>query len=182
MKKLLSSIPSAVIMAALLILMLGCVKKYAAMQPIAQTFSVQTESKWIEVNPRFATVFDYLRSADLTSLEQGVYEIDGQDIYMTVSDSELRNKEDATLEVHDQYYDLQIPINTPESYGYRHRKECLQPNTPMDTEKDIQFFSDSMATIIEVQPMQFIVFSPDDAHAPMIGSGVVRKAVVKIRK
>ena len=170
------------IMAASLIFLHGCVKKHTVMQPIAQTFSPQTESAWIEVNPRFATLFDWLRNTDLSSLEPGMYEIDDREVYITVSDSQLRNKQDAPLEIHDLYYDLHIPISGVESYGFRHRKECLQPKAPIDIANDIQFFSDSIGAVIEVQPMQFIVFSPDDAHAPMIGSGTIRKAVAKILK
>lgn len=182
MKKVLLSILLATVLVATLIFLHGCAKKYTKMQPIAQNFSPQTKSEWIKVNPLFATAFDYLQNTDLSSLAPGTYEIDGLDVYMVVSEVELRSKEEAPLEVHDLYYDLQIPISAPESYGYRNRKECLQPKTPMDTQKDIQFFSDSIATVIELQPMQFIVFSPDDAHAPMIGSGLIRKAVVKIKK
>lgn len=182
MKKVQTSIFFAAILAASLFFLNGCIKKHTVMQPIAQTFSPQTESEWIEVNPRFAALFEYLRNVELDSLEIGMYEIDGRNVFLTVSDSELRSEEEAPLEVHDLYYDLHIPISGVESYGYRHRKECLQPKGPMDGEKDIQFFFDPIAATIEVQPMEFIVFAPDDAHAPLIGSGSIRKIVAKILK
>ena len=182
MKKLFFPILCATTVATMSVCLHGCTKKSASTQSIAQDFSPQTESEWIGVNPRFAFAFDYLRKVDLSSMEPGIYPIDSLDVYLMLSDGELRNVQNAPLEVHDRYYDLQIPVSAPESYGYRDRKECMQPKAPMDAEKDIQFFSDPVAAIIEVKPMQFIVFSPDDAHAPMIGSGSIRKAVVKIRK
>ena len=157
------------------------IQKASSTRPIAQTFSQEAEAGWVEVNPRFATAFDYLRRTDLASLEPGTYPIDGRDVYISVSDSELRSAQYAPLEVHDLFYDIQIPVSDAESYGWRYRPECRQPKAPMDAEKDIQFFSDPIAEIIEARPTQFIVFTPDDAHAPMIGMGTIRKAVVKIR-
>ena len=183
MKKVLSSIFLTTMMSLILIFLIGCAKKATIAQPIVQQlFSSQDKSVWIEINPRFAAAFNYLDSVDLSSLEPGTYQIDSLSVYLIISDGELRSEQDAFLEVHDCYYDLHIPISASENYGYRARNECLQPRAPMDTKKDILFYSDPIATIIKVQPMQFIVFSPDHAHGPMIGSGSIRKAVLKIRK
>ena len=33
---------------------------------------------------------------------------------------------------------------------------------------------------VTVLPGEFVVFFPDDAHAPMIGTGVVHKVVIKV--
>ncbi len=168
-------------MIAALFALIGCSQKSTSTQPIAQDFSPQAEARWIEVNPRFASAFDYLRATDLRSLEPGTYRIDSIEVYITISDARLRSEQEALLEVHDNYYDIQIPIDGVERYGYRDRAECSQPRAEMDAEKDIQFFDDPIASVIGVQPMQFIVFAPEHAHAPMIGEGTLRKAVVKVR-
>ena len=51
----------------------------------------------------------------------------------------------------------------------------------MDTAADILFFDDSPRLYVDAGPGELIVFTPETAHAPMIGSGTQRKAVFKIK-
>ena len=50
------------------------------------------------------------------------------------------------------------------------------------TEKDIQFFDDVPQTYYTLCPGQFTVLFPEDGHAPMVGEGIVRKIIFKVRK
>ena len=93
----------------------------------------------------------------------------------------LRPVEQARLEVHDRYIDVQVPLSGTESFGVRPRNECLLPDGDMDRDNDIMFYKDPIETIINVKAGEVVVFPPDTAHAPLIGEGGIHKAVFKVR-
>ena len=49
-----------------------------------------------------------------------------------------------------------------------------------DPAKDVGFFAEEPSTWLTLQPMHFAVFFPADAHAPLGGSGPVKKAILKV--
>jgi len=61
-------------------------------------------------------------------------------------------------------------------------KALRQPQGAFNAEKDIQFFEDEPQTYYTMRPGQFSVLFPEDGHAPMVGEGVVRKVIVKVRR
>lgn len=117
-------------------------------------------------------------------MEYGRHEIDGDEIFMMLSLTDLKSIEDAPLEVHDKYMDIQYVIEGEETFGWRERSECKQPKAPMDTEKDVQFFDDTHATHYTLKAGDFCIFYPTDGHAPMIGKPgtQIKKCIIKILK
>ena len=116
---------------------------------------------------RLKRALEYLAAADLNTLEPGRYEIEGAEIFMKVTEGELKREEEASLEVHDKYIDVQVLIaGEVETMGWRERRECRVPR----------------GLFVGIRPGQFVVFGPEDAHAPMIGRGRIKKAVVKVMK
>ena len=59
---------------------------------------------------RLKRALEYLAAADLNTLEPGRYEIEGAEIFMKVTEGELKREEEASLEVHDKYIDVQVLI------------------------------------------------------------------------
>jgi biofilm protein TabA len=58
--------------------------------------------------------------------------------------------------------------------------ECLDPASDYEESRDIRFFNDAPSSWIATPPGSFCLFFPDDAHAPLVGTGSIRKVVVKI--
>lgn len=144
--------------------------------------SLGSAATYLPINERFAKAFDYLLSQDLASLSAGRYDIEGDDIYMmVVEDKDLKKPENAFLEVHDEYIDIQIPISAEEGFGWAQRSDCKIVKTAMDEQKDIMFYSDKPTTYVTLTPGQFIIFFPHDAHAPLVGEGKIKKIVLKVR-
>lgn len=133
------------------------------------------------IHPLFKAAFDYLKSRDYMKAETGRVEIKGSDLFVIISDSDLRAAKDAPLEVHNKYIDIQLPVSKAETFGWKARNELVKETNSFDTEKDIQFFKDEKATECSVSPGNFVIFFPEDAHAPCIGEGKIRKVVVKIK-
>ncbi len=133
-----------------------------------------------KMNSRFAKVFDYMVTHRLDAMAVGRYEVDGGNVYLNISEGDLRTPDKANLEVHNKYIDVQIPLTLPETFGYIARKDCAQPRAEFNVAKDVQLFSDHVSVLITVQPGQYIVFFPSDAHSPMRGEGRIKKATFKV--
>lgn len=145
--------------------------------------SLKNSALYENVNPRMKKAFALIASTDWTTMEPGIHELDGKDIYVNVMERELKQKSDAKLEVHNEYIDIQVLISgREESFGWSERKDLKLPQGEFDAEKDIQFFDDVPQTYYTLRPGQFTVLFPEDGHAPMVGEGTMRKIIVKVRK
>ena len=144
--------------------------------------SLKNKAQYAVLHPRFQTVFDFIDSHDLASMECGRHDIDGDNIFVNVSELELRPRSAAALEVHNEYIDIQVVFGGEEEFGWSPRSELKTPREEFDTERDIQFFLDTPQTFYSVREGQFTILLPEDAHAPMLGSGHVRKLIFKVRR
>lgn len=145
-------------------------------------YSTLAESARIEnLHPQFKKLFDYLKENDLLNGELGRFELDGNNLFINNVDSPLYKAEERSLEAHKEYLDIQIPLDAPETFGIKATADCKTIKSAYNEEKDILFFEDKPANFVTVYPGEFIILYPEDAHAPLIGEGKVRKLVVKIR-
>lgn len=143
--------------------------------------SLENANAYYDKHPLFQKAFEYLKSLDFLSADEGKVELVGKDLFVMISDSDLRSEKDAKLEVHNQYIDIQMPVSKVEIFGWKARFALKEESDAFDSNRDIQFFEDSYTSKVGVSPGNFVVFFPSDAHAPCIGEGKVRKVVVKIK-
>lgn len=141
--------------------------------------SLRCFDRYVEVNPRFAEVARYLAQTDLASLPAGRHAIQGDDIYVNIVDAQPKAPGYARLESHQRMIDIQIPISGPEDQGWA-PIEALE-DTPFDTEADIRFHDNIPQTYIRLLPGQFVIYFPDDGHAPAITTTTLRKAIFKVK-
>ena len=142
--------------------------------------SIDNGARYYALHPLLKRVFDYLRNTNVAKLEPGRHDIDGDNLYVNVSHLELRPVDAAHLEAHNRYIDVQVIIEGEELFGWSERRDCLKPEGEFDTERDILFFSDAPQTIYKVREGQFTILYPEDAHAPMLGEGRVKKLIFKV--
>ena len=86
-----------------------------------------------------------------------------------------KRKENAKLEIHKDYIDIQIPLSGTEIMGYTAAQDCLPVDAPYNAEKDITFFEGLAEDYIAVKPGMFAIFFPQDGHAPGITPDGVKK-------
>ena len=55
------------------------------------------------------------------------------------------------------------------------------PDGQMNVEKDIMFFADPVYDLMTVKRGEVVVFAPEEAHAPLIGDGMIHKAIFKVK-
>ncbi len=142
--------------------------------------SVTEAKKYYALHPRFQQAFEFI-NAYSGKFAPGKYVIDGDELFMSVVNGKLKKEEEARLEAHDRYIDIQVVLSGSERHGWKSRKECREVQTSYDAEKDILFYRDLPTSYVDVRAGEFVVFFPEDAHAPMIGKGEITKAIIKVR-
>ena len=141
------------------------------------------DTERIEIlNPHFKKIFDYLKSHDLQSLPLGKTEIDGDRAWLNVSEVEGKTEALAEMETHDQYIDIQLPLEGAETFGWQSRGELThEAGSGYDVVKDITVYADRAVVFFTLSAGQFCIFFPEDGHVPCIGTGKIKKIVVKVK-
>ena len=63
------------------------------------------------LNPLFAKAFDYIESTDLKALEPGKIILIENELIVNVNQIPAKTTEEAKLETHNEYIDIQVPIS-----------------------------------------------------------------------
>lgn len=144
--------------------------------------TIKNASKYHALHPLFAKAFDYIKNTDLVNTPDGKYEIDDglRAIFsnkkgVTAADSV------AKFECHNKHIDIQLCISGEEQMGWKPREKCITPNGGFNEEKDVQLYSDQPDTFFRLTDGQFVIFFPEDVHAPMIGDDLIKKLVIKVK-
>ncbi len=142
---------------------------------------LENSDGYLRLHRNFEKAFEFLRRADLGSLNVATHPVDGKEVYALIQNNSGKDIKDARLEAHRVYIDIQFLVDGNEKIGWKSRQDCRNVALAYSSEKDIEFFSDSPQTYLTMKPGTFAIFFPGDAHAPMISDGNVRKCVVKVR-
>jgi len=142
--------------------------------------ALSQSSRYAALHPLFPRVFDYIRNADLYALAPGRYPIVGEELFAIVEQVPGRTREMAKLECHRRYIDLQLVLDGIDEMGWKPLADCYNPVSDYSAEKDIRFFHDAPASWIATPPDHFCIFFPEDAHAPLVSTGSIRKVIFKI--
>jgi YhcH/YjgK/YiaL family protein len=143
--------------------------------------TLSNAEKYFGLHKNFARAFQFIKKTDLTSVEVGKYPIDGDELHASVSLKDGYKTNDAKFEAHNNYIDIQVCGPSVEKMGWKPRKNCSNPKTEYDTAKDVIFYNDQPETYFDLHEGEFVIFFPDDVHAPMIGEGPIKKLVVKVK-
>ncbi len=136
--------------------------------------------RYAALHPLFSQAFDYMRNNDLNSLANGRHAIHGEQLFAIVERVQARELEVAQLECHRQYIDIQLVLAGVDTMGWLPLAQCLEPVSAFNTDYDIQFFKDATNTWVTTPTGSFCIFFPDDAHAPLVGTGNIHKIVFKL--
>ncbi|MDD5328669.1 MAG: YhcH/YjgK/YiaL family protein [Sulfuricella sp.] len=136
--------------------------------------------RYAGLHPLFPAAFAFLRDTDLKSLAPGRHPIQGDALFAIVEAVNGRSREEAKLECHRKYIDIQLVLDGLDEMGWKALGDCHRPVADYSAEKDIRFFLDAPASWIATPPGAFCLFFPEDAHAPLVSSGAIRKVILKI--
>lgn len=135
--------------------------------------------KYVSLNPLFAQAVEFLKSTDLDAHEIGKITLKEGELMVNFSQTRHKTKEEAKLETHNQFIDIQIPLSGVEVMGYTPRTDL--PEEEYNAEKDITFYKGLAKDYLTITPGMFAIFFPQDGHAPGVTSDGVKKVIVKVR-
>ena len=141
---------------------------------------LQNADRYAQVQNGLAAGFRWLRQTDLVNLPTGKAEIDGDRLFAFVAEEDGKGHEQAQLEYHRKYLDIQYVVSGIDKIGWLAIADCQRTIDPFDAEDDLGFFYDRPDTWITLRTGEFAIFFPEDAHAPLAGSGPVKKVIVKV--
>ena len=145
--------------------------------------TIDNASRYDCVHPLFEKAFDYITSLNLATIEDGKYEIQGDNLRAIVSNKKgmTEAESSAKFECHDKHIDIQFCISGVEKIGWKPRAACSSQKGEYNPEKDVLFYNDAPDMYFELRNGQFAIFYPEDVHAPMIGDGMIKKLVIKVK-
>ena len=134
------------------------------------------------MHPLFAKVFEYLKKTDFTVVENGKYELAGEDLFAIVNSYYTEPREVRKWEAHRKYIDIQYMVSGTEEMAVAplHTMKIIQP---YQQENDYALFEGPGDTIT-VSAGFFTIFYPTDVHMPNLihqQTCHVKKVVLKVR-
>ena len=142
--------------------------------------SLAEADRYRALHPLFARAFEFLRGTDLLALPPGKHPVQGEQLFAIVEACAGRTRAEAKLECHRRYIDIQLVLEGVDEMGWKPLAGCVDPATDYDEARDIRFFNDAPSSWIATPAGSFCLFFPDDAHAPLVSTGLIRKVVVKL--
>ncbi len=144
--------------------------------------TIQNASKYFSVHPLFKAAFEFINQTNLQSSPDGKEDIStGLKAIFSNGPGKTKVASVSKFECHNQNIDIQLCINGTETFGWKPRENCTSPNGDYNTEKDVQFYNDAPDMFFQLTNNQFVIFFPEDVHAPMIGEGKIKKLVIKVK-
>lgn len=138
--------------------------------------------KYGYISPLMDKVVDFFRKTDLASLEPGRIDLQGDDLFVNVNRQGAQMRDEAPVEAHREYIDIQVPISSDEEMGFLSAPFMPAPSKAYNADRDVAFYPGLCDTYLNVRKGMFVVFFPGEGHAPAITRDGILKLIVKIRK
>lgn len=133
------------------------------------------------LHPSFKQVFNFIKANDLLNAPLERIELDSDKLFINNVNPECVPQDKQVLEAHRDYLDIHVLLEGSERIGWKNLEDCGEPSKAYDQEGDYMLFDQPATSYVDLRPGQFAIVWPEDAHAPLIGEGKVRKLIVKAR-
>lgn len=143
--------------------------------------NISDHPRYEALHPLFKPLFDYVTAHDFSQTPTGRITLKDDDLFINVNESPMIAQANQRLEVHRKYIDIHFPLTCAEGFGWRHLSTLKESDAPFDTDHDFAFYTAPSHKWFTLCPGEFCIVFPEDAHAPIVGNGTIRKLVAKIR-
>lgn len=132
------------------------------------------------LSPALKLAAEFIRGTDWKEKSYGRYDVPGCDAYINFSEN-VHIDDNTVFEAHRRYADLQFIADGDEKMRWADIDK-LKLETEYDETRDCCFLRGEAGGEVYLQKGEWVLFFPEDAHAPMIrfASGRSLKIVAKI--
>ena len=143
--------------------------------------NIENYAKYANLPAPLYRAIEYIGSTDFTHVENGQYELDGKRMVSIVNRYQTKTIDNAIWESHRKYIDVQFVAGGHERFGLVPLDQAPPVRTLYDEKKDVIFYEPGIDTF-DAPAGTFMIFYPDDIHAPGLATGVppTPKEVVKV--
>ena len=142
--------------------------------------TLANSTNYYKISERLKLGFEWLRNTDLVNISDGKHILDNDNVFANVQT--YVTKDSAPFEAHRKYIDIQYMIKGSENVGVTDYSNCTVTKE-YDTKNDVEFLECSNNEYVKLEEGQFVVFFPQDAHAPsqkISENKSVKKVIVKV--
>ena len=111
----------------------------------------------------------------------GKIELEGDELFINNVNPECVSADKQVLEVHREYIDIHVLLDGEEFIGWKPLCDVVDEQKSYSSSDDCALYGDAFSTPIKLSPGQFLIVWPEDAHAPIIGKGKIRKLIIKVK-
>lgn len=138
--------------------------------------------RYTRLHPLFDRLFKFVSENDLSKFSNQRIVLDGDDLFINMAEPTLRKAEEQSMEVHRKYIDVHFLLTGEEICGVTHISELPEGyDTEFNEEDDFVLVQQSAKNYFKAGPGDFYIVFPEDAHAPIIGEGTIKKAIAKVK-
>lgn len=126
--------------------------------------------------------FAYLNTHDLRTLAPGRYEIDGDRVFVNLSEYTTTSAEERFWEAHREYLDVHVMISGTEQIDLNFIANLQQK--PYEVDKDFLPLEGDARGSVLLSEDDFLICYPNDAHKTAIAPATpehVKKAIFKVK-
>ena len=133
------------------------------------------------LNRLVANVVAFMKEHDLNELSTGKHPIVGENAFVNIQEATGKTEKEAVIEYHRKMIDIQVPLEVDEQYGYTPLADL--PAGDFNLENDCALLPGIRPqTVFTLRKGQFVIFTPQDGHAPCISEHqTFKKAIFKIK-
>lgn len=144
--------------------------------------TIANAGKYFSAHPLFAKAFEFIQQTDLANAADGKSDIsEGLKAIFSNAPGKTKETSVAKFECHNYHIDIQLCIKGTETIGWKPREKCFTENGGYNPDKDVQLYNEQPDMYFQLTDGQFVIFFPEDVHAPMIGEGDIKKLVIKVK-
>lgn len=153
-----------------------------SIMPYSGIDKAEFESQYKKNKVWWDKAFAYLKDTDLENLAPGKYPLDGDSLYVSVTEGPDKPFEQTNWESHQKMIDVQYIVKGKEKIMVTPLSKTTVTK-PYDEKRDVANYTGEGTTYV-AEPGTMYIFFPNDAHRPSIkvdGYDIVKKVVVKVR-
>ena len=138
---------------------------------------------WFKNKERWNSAFAFLKNTDLSKLDLKRQDIDGNNLYVSVTEYNTKDEKETRFEAHRKYIDIQYVVSGKEMIGVAPLASKDTVLQEYDAAKDIEYMKVKEKKLLLATPENFFIFFPENAHMPSVKADSVtpvRKVVIKV--
>ena len=144
--------------------------------------SIENASMYLGINDNLDKAIKFITETDFSAMNTpSKYIIDGENVYASINEFQLKDISSAKAEMHNKYGDIHLVVEGEECIGWAKCDDLLCGE--YDEKKDYALL-DGEVSLLKLTPKSFMIVFPQDAHMPLIAGlkdKKVKKVIVKFR-